>query len=144
MDKIYQCRYYGTHTETGELSPKNYPVDLTADILKTDLIPLFNSEGITRLEIQGDPGAAFWIGIDGKTPLGPLFLGITGIYSLDLQTDQKLTHFHIGPTEEDFTKSPRLRNLNIVNAVDSVDEGYTMDVENNTHRNAYIIVTVTY
>ena len=59
MDKIYQCRYYGTHTETGALNPKNYPVDLTADILKTDLIPLFNSEGITRLEIQGDPGAAF-------------------------------------------------------------------------------------
>ena len=59
MDKIYQCRYYGTHTETGETNPKNYPVDITADILKTNAMPLFNTQGVTRLEIQGDPGTVF-------------------------------------------------------------------------------------
>ena len=59
MDKIYQCRYYGTHLETGETSSKNYPLDITADILKTNAMPLFNTQGVTRLEIQGDPGTVF-------------------------------------------------------------------------------------
>ncbi len=127
MDKIYQCRYYGTHTETGDLNPKSYPSNFTANWLKTNVMPLFNSQGVTRLEIQGDTGAEFWIGIDGKPPLGPLFLGITGVYSLDLQTDQKLTHLHFSEA-----------------SVDNVDQCWTMDVDKNTHRDAYLIVTVTY
>lgn len=131
MDKIYQCRYYGVYTDTEteeqEFNPKNYPYDVTANTLKTNLMPLFNSQGVTRLEIQGDPGTVFWIGIDGKPALGPLFLGITGIYSLDLRTDQKLTDLHFDAT-----------------SVDNVDKCWAMDVENNTNRNAYLIVTVTY
>lgn len=63
MDKIYQCRYYGVYTDTEteeqEFNPKNYPYDVTANTLKTNLMPLFNSQGVTRLEIQGDPGTVF-------------------------------------------------------------------------------------
>jgi hypothetical protein len=127
MDKIYQCRYYGTNLDNEELNPKSYPLEFTADILKTNIMPLFNSQGVTRLEIQGDPGVKFWIGIDGRPALGPLFLGITGVYSLDLKVDQKLTDLHFDEA-----------------SVDNVDQCWTMDVNNNTDRNAYLIVTVTY
>ena len=61
---------------------------------------------------------------------------------MDLQADQKLTHLHIGPNAEDIRMNTELENL--VNAIDNVDECWTMDVDNNTHRDAYLIVTVTY
>lgn len=141
MDKIYQCRYYGT-LETGESNPKNYPTDITANMLKTNAMPLFNSQGVTRLEVQGDPGTVFWIGIDGKPAFGPLFLGITGVYSLDLQADQKLTHFHIGPNADDIARDSSLAKL--VNAIDNVDKCWAMDIDNNTHWDACLTVTVTY
>lgn len=85
MEKVYQCRYYG------EGNTRNYPADLTRSDLISNIVPFLNTNGITRLEIQSEPGIRFSIGVGSQAAMGPLVLGTTGVYSLDLKADERLT-----------------------------------------------------
>ena len=121
MDKTYQCRYYGTD------NPRNYPPDLQGSDMVMNIVPFLNTEGVTRLEIQGEPGMTFSIGVNSQAAIGPMLLGSTGIYSLDLKTDDKLTFVNFS-----------------AESVQHVNYGWDADDNYQKEKNGYIIVTVNY
>ena len=84
MDKLYQVRYYGID------NPRNYPHDITGDDLKSDITPFLNTEGLTRVEVQGLPGACFNLSVNGEIA-NKIMLGQIGIYHLDLKSNERIT-----------------------------------------------------
>lgn len=85
MDKLYQIRYYGID------NPKNYPIDIQGSDLQSDVAPFLNTEGLTRVEVQGLPGTSFNLSINGETVPGAIILGQVGIYHLDLKSNERIT-----------------------------------------------------
>lgn len=85
MDKLYQVRYYGID------NPKNYPHDILNSDLRSDIVPFLNTEGLTRVEVQGLPGTSFNLSVNGESMPGNVTLGQIGIYHLDLKSNERIT-----------------------------------------------------
>lgn len=83
---IRQFRFYGMPIKdsngniTNEHTKANYPENLDWERLHNGNI-FSDYSAITKLGIQGRPGASFWLN-DGQYPI---YIGETGIYEIDLE-----------------------------------------------------------
>ena len=74
--KIMQFRYYG------DGNSKNYPQDITANLLKSgDIFTKYDCYPIIELGIQTLPGSMFYLNSANTS----IKIGSTGIYELDLE-----------------------------------------------------------